>query len=309
MLKHAKSSAWLLLGGIVCAIGAVADGQQAAPQPQAKTSAIETEIRASADAFVEAFGKRDAAAVAALWTPDGVYVNEDGARFEGRKAIQSEYEALFKLADKDLGVRIEVDSVRQINAQTTIEEGRVALTPQPPGGVRVMSQYTAVHAKQSDGKWLVADVREVRVVLPVDAGQLENLEWLVGTWTAARGDSQFEQTCRWTKNKHFLERMHNVTTAGKSTSAGREIIGFDPSTGRITSWSFDSDGGHAVGIWAPHANGWLIDAQGVLADGTFTTATYTLSHKGDGELSWKSINRSVGGVLLPDTGDIVLKRK
>ena len=121
---------------------------------------------AGAQAFVAAFDKGDAVASAALWTADGIYVDEDGVRFQGRKSIQQEYETLFQ-SIPDVRLQMEIDSIRLINADTAIEEGRAAISPQPPGAVRVMSRYTAVHVRQDD-RWLMADVRDTRVELPLD---------------------------------------------------------------------------------------------------------------------------------------------
>ncbi len=180
-------------------VGSAAAAEQSTPQQQA----AEKEIRAGAQAFVAAFDKGDAVALAALWTADGIYVNEDGVRFQGRKSIQQEYETLFQ-SIPDVRLQMEIDSIRLINADTAIEEGRAALSPQPPGAVRVMSRYTAVHVQQDD-RWLMADVRDTRVELPPDAGQLEDLEWLVGTWSVTNKDAQVEVNCRWIENQQFLD--------------------------------------------------------------------------------------------------------
>jgi uncharacterized protein (TIGR02246 family) len=270
-------------------------------------AAAEQAIRASAQSFIESFNKGDAKALAAHWTSDGVYINEDGERFPGRKSIQQEYQTLFQ-SNPDVRLLMEIDSIRLINAETAIEEGRAALGPQPPGEARVMSRYTAVHVKQ-DGKWLMADVRDTREELPPDAGQLEDLEAMVGSWSAGDKDAHIDVKCRWIEDRHFLARSHQVTEAGNVTSTGLEIIGLDPSTGRITSWSFTSDGGHAVGIWAPHENGWIVETAGVMKDGTPTSATNILSRKDKDTLLWKSGDRMLGDELLPDTQDVAMKRQ
>ena len=164
-----------LIGGILVCI-ACADDEPSktaqAPidrQVKQQDPAVEAIRQAAAD-FAAALDRGDAKALAAHWTPDGIYIDEDGQRFVGRKAIQAEYELLFENTD-ELKLRLEIDSIRLINPQTAIEEGRAALTPQPPGAVRVMSSYTAVHVKQ-EGKWLMADVRDRRVELPPEPGQL-----------------------------------------------------------------------------------------------------------------------------------------
>ena len=293
---------------VVCAVDfAPAQDTQDVHRSAADANSIPEEIRAAADSFVESFKMRDAAAIAAHWTPRGVYINEDGQRFEGRKSIQSEYETLFANSSEEFDLRLEIDSVRFINPQTAIEEGRVALTPQPPRAVRVMSRYTAVHVKQ-DGKWLMADVRDARVELPPDPGQLDDLGWLVGKWSATNQGVQVEVDYRWIENQHFLASTHTATESGRVTATALEIIGRDPSTGRITSWSFTNDGGHAVGIWAPHGNGWTVESAGVMKDGIPTGAANTLSYRDGNTLLWRSGNRSVGDTLLPDTDEMALKR-
>lgn len=307
MLKHFWHLAGLAIFLFGVVVGAAADAQDAS-QPSASASAIEKEIQATADSFVAAFKKRDAAAIANHWAPDGVYIDEDGQRFKGRKAVQSEYEKLFEIVSEQVQLRIEIDSVRSINPQIAIEEGRVALTPQSPGSVRVMSRYTAVHVKQN-GDWLLADVRDTRVELPPETGQLKDLEWLVGTWTATNEKAQVEVKCRWVENDHFLVRSHTASESGKATSGGLEIIGVDPFTGRITSWSFNNDGSHAVGIWSPHETGWITESVGAMTDGTPSTATYMLSRKDGDTLLWKSGNRTVGDTQLPDTDEVTLSRK
>jgi hypothetical protein len=63
------------MNGSATAVAADADAQQIA------------DITDSAKAFVDAFHKGDAKAVAAFWMPDGDYVDEHGRILKGRKAI------------------------------------------------------------------------------------------------------------------------------------------------------------------------------------------------------------------------------
>lgn len=286
----------VLVGGILACVATAEDSVSDAKA-----------IRQAAADFAEAFNRHDAQAVASHWAANGEYVNEDGQRFQGREAIQTEYETLFG-QHPDVKIRVASDSVRLINAHTAIEAGRAALVPQPPGETRVMSHYTAVHVKQ-DGKWVMADVRDTRIELPPDTGRLEDLAWLIGSWRAESKGAKADVTYRWIADKHFIARTFSSAQSGKPTSSGLEVIGVNPLTGQITSWSFASDGGHAIGNWAPHESGWIVDSAGVMADGTETNATYILSRADDGTLLQKSGNRIVGETHLPDTTEVELKRK
>ena len=306
MLKHGFPIAALLLAQLLVDVG-VANGQSKVNPASADAAKVEKEIRAGADAFIAAFAKRDAEAIAAQWTPDGVYIDEAGQKFTGRNSIQSEYETLFKAGPDDLAIRIETDSVRLVNSDTAIEEGRAALTPQTPGASRVMSRYTAVHVKQ-EGRWLIAELRDTRIDLPPDTGSLEDLGWLVGTWSASNGDTSAVVKCIWVENNRFLLRTDAVTESGKPTAGGLEVIGINPATGRITSWNFTNDGGHAVGVWTPMDESWAVESEGVMASGTVTTSINILSRSDDDSLTWKSVERTAGDAMLPDMAEVTLKR-
>ena len=143
-------------------------------------------LRASAEAFADAFNRHDAAALAAMWTPDGEYTSEEGARFEGRDAIRRQYEEFFA-ANDDIKMRVAVESIRLLSPTTAIEEGRTTLVPMPPGAPGA-SQYTALHVKQ-DGRWLLASVRDTRVEIPSTYGHNARSRipgWRLGVRTRRR---------------------------------------------------------------------------------------------------------------------------
>ena len=57
---------------------------------QAESNPQEAVLLKNAEAFVDAFHKGDAKAVAAFWTPDGDYVDQTGKHLKGRQAIEQE---------------------------------------------------------------------------------------------------------------------------------------------------------------------------------------------------------------------------
>lgn len=267
----------------------------------------EVAIRKVAEDFTEAFNRGDAAAIAQHFTGDGVYIDADGQRFVGRESIQKEYETLFA-KNSDLRLQLEIDSIDFANEKTAIEEGRLAVMPQPPGANRVMSHYTAIHSLQ-DNQWLIAHVRDTRVELPPEPGRLEDLDWLSGTWVASTENASLEAKFRWIEDQHYLARSHTVKESGKATSTGLQIVGMDPLTGQITSWSFTSDGSRAVGLWSPMDNGWSIQSKGVMNSGTLTAEINLISRKDKDTVVWQSVNRVVGDAGLPDTQEVTLKRQ
>jgi hypothetical protein len=100
-----------------------------------------------------------------------------------------------------------------------------------------------------------------------------------------------------------------VTHPNQSSTSGVQLIGFNPEQGHIQSWNFSSDGGHAIGVWSPRENGWSAEMRGVTGDGTTTIAVNRLEKLDDNAYVWQSMQRSAGGKPLPDTDEVVFKRK
>jgi uncharacterized protein (TIGR02246 family) len=263
-------------------------------------------IRAGSQAFTVAFNKGDAKGVAALWTKDGDYVDDIGRKFTGRDAIEKGYAAHFA-ANPKMQIRVVIDSLRLLSDSAAIEDGRAIVDP-PPTGAPGHSKYTAVHVK-IDGKWLMSTVRDTHVETPSGFKNVEDLEWLIGTWTAEEHGAKTESVCRWIANKSFVERNYTVTRSDGTTTTGLQIIGWNPLAEHVQSWSFSSDGGHAIGIWSPQEGGWSAEIRGTTGNGTETTAVNTLRRLDDNAYVWQSTSRTAGGQELPDTDEVVLKRK
>jgi uncharacterized protein (TIGR02246 family) len=289
-------------------------GQEAkTPSPSDKRSASKTTetpddlaaIRAASQAFVTAFNKGDAKAVAALWTETGDYVDDAGRSFVGRKAIADAYAAHFA-EHPEVKIKVVIDSLKMLSAGAAIEDGRTMLEPAPAGAPGI-GKYTAVHVKV-DGQWLMSTVRDVPTETASTYQNHADLEWLIGTWTAEDHGAKSESVCRWIANKSFVERRYKLTTHDGVTTTGLQIIGWNPQAGHVQSWNFSSDGGHAVGMWQPRYGGWLAEIQGTTGDGVPTTAVNLLTRLDDNAYAWQSVERTVGGQAQADTDEVVLKR-
>ena len=106
-IRHSRLVA--LAGVILCGI----------PVMRAADNDAQAEIKKTAGAFVEAFQKGDAKAVAAFWTLDGDYVDENSRVLKGRQAIEDAFAQLFS-ANKGLKVRIDIASVRFLGPDLAI---------------------------------------------------------------------------------------------------------------------------------------------------------------------------------------------
>jgi uncharacterized protein (TIGR02246 family) len=270
-------------------------------------NAEEAAIRAMGDAFVDAFNRGDAKALAAQWTENGTLADERGVIFKGRKAIEKEYSSLFKAYP---GVRIEivVQSIEYPSSNVAIEDG-FATAVTKKGAPPSASRYSAVHLKE-DGKWLMASVRESSVPIASNYSKLQDLEWLLGTWEAQSGGTAVRSEIRWIANKSFLERKYTVKKNGIEDSSGVQIVGWDPQACQIKSWTFDSNGGHGTGIWSAAPEGWDIKSSGVLPDGTATSSQDVLIRIPGEEkvFGWRSTERKAGQIELPDSVEVSFEK-
>lgn len=268
-------------------------------------SAEDAAIRQAAEAFENAFNAGDAKAVAEQWTESGEYVNESGERYEGRAKIQQEYEKFFA---KYPGVQIHVgiDTIKMLSAETAVAEGTSTLGSEE-NPATVSNQYLCIYVKKN-GLWKVASAHDLRGVDNTNYGKMEDLEALVGTWQYKNGSSLVEMSCAWIADKNFLERKFTVSENGKVTGSGTQIIGKDPLSQQITSWLFNSSGGHDQGMWTRQGEDWVIQSSGATADGTRTSSLNQLSKVDSDTIAWKSVNRMAGDKQLPDSDQVLLKR-
>lgn len=282
------------------------DKEQAAPTPKNDASSADlAAIRATSDAFTAAFDAGDAKAVALLWTSNGEYIDESGETFSGREAIEKLYADYFA-KNPSRRIRVIIDSLQVLPDGTALEKGRTVLEP-APAGAPAIGRYTAEHV-QVNGKWLMSKVRDARVETPSAYRGIADLDFLIGTWVAEEYGIKTESVCRWVANKSFVERKYTVTDVDGTTISGVQLIGWNPKTGAVQSWDFSPGGGHATGTWSPIAGGWSAEVNGVTGDGVSTAAVNVLKRLDDDAYVWRSVNRSAGGELLPDTDEVVMKR-
>jgi uncharacterized protein (TIGR02246 family) len=268
-------------------------------------------IRAVADAYVAAYNRGDAKAVAGYWSENGQWINPDGKPINGRAAIRKELEEMFALS-KGLHLEIVDFSVRFVTPDVAVEEGKVRVTR--PGEEPSDSSYIAIDHKQN-GEWLLDTVRETdepaaEADSPSDS-PLKELGWLVGEWGNSDSKSGITASTNvsWTKNKAFLNYSFKVSVPGEEDLEGTQVIGWDPAEGTIRSWMFDCDGGFGEGTWTKKDNHWIIKFKQVLPDGGKASATniYTIIDKDT--ITWQSIGREIDGQFMDNVGPIKVVRK
>lgn len=285
----------------VAASNTAIDAAAPASDAHAGESADAAAIRQSSAEFQRAFESGDAKAAAACWTSDGEYRGESGEVIRGRANLEKAYEALFRSSPKSK-TEVEIKSLHFPSRDLALEEGVFLVKPTGPE-LPVATRYSAVHVRE-EGKWKVAQLRE----WSAGGSDLGELAWLVGDWRATAGSRQLNWSFAWNPARTFLIQSFQVKEQGKPTSSGTRMIGFDPLSGALVSWSFPDSGGHGQARWTREGNHWRIDHRDVLPDGLTTTATDILSRVNDNDFSWREIGRQIGDVRAPDLAPVRFTR-
>jgi uncharacterized protein (TIGR02246 family) len=268
----------------------------------------EAAIRKNAETYVAAYNKHDAKAVAAMWSPDAVYMDPStGDAAVGQEEIEKVFtDILAALGDGK--IEVTVDSVEFVSPNVAIENGTVRVIR--PNEEPEETKYAAVNVKR-DGKWLLDRVSEEEPPAPPPSSyeQLKELEWMMGSWIDQDENATIQTDCQWTKNQNFINRSFAVVVGDQVDLAGMQIIGWDPVAKQIRSWIFDSDGGFAEGKWTRKGDRWLIQTSGTLPDGSRSSAVNIMTRVDDDSFTWQSVQREVDGDILPNVDEVLVVRK
>jgi uncharacterized protein (TIGR02246 family) len=260
----------------------------------------------NAKAFVDAFEKGDAKAVAAFWAADGDYVDLNGHHLRGRTSIEDAFKDFFA-ENKGLKLRIDVNSIRFVTPDTAVEDGvtsLISLEGAPPNHAR----YANVHVKK-DGQWVLQSVRESPYTSPGSYEHLRGLEWAIGEWVdEGEGPEIDHATFEWSPDGNFIISTQDATVKDTPVSGATEWIGWDRATSQIRSWSFVADGSIGENTWSNESDQWFIKTNAILPNGRKLAATNIVTRNGPDEITWQSKDRMLDGKALPDVKEIKMKR-
>jgi uncharacterized protein (TIGR02246 family) len=260
-------------------------------------------------AFTKVYGTADAKILNDFFTDDVVLVDPQGTETRGKAAVASMYAASFQ---ETPGLRLEsrVREVRYLTPDVARVEGDSRLASAGADATE-FNRFSALLVRR-DGKWRTAEIRELAApaadITPYE--RLRELEWMVGDWVDESENNKVTASVRWADNQSYLVRTYAVEIQGEKASSGTQFIGWDPQSGQIKSWVFDSEGGHGEALWThTEPNKWVLKAEGVLRDGRPSSATqiHTIINKDSVKSS--SVDRIIGGQTAPDIVDLVMVRK
>ena len=270
-------------------------------RPRAANSAQaddEKAIRKAGEAFVKAFNAGDAKAVAALFAPDGDFMDVRGQVFRGRDTIEKLVAANFANA-RGAKIDVIIDSIRFLGKETAIEKGTSYARP-AAGAAPTATRYTAIRVKR-DGKWLLESVHESPYQADSNYENLKDLEWVIGTWTANPPGATVEMKCEWAGNRNFILCKQETRKGDSVVATSIQVIGWDPIERRVRSWDFDSEGGYGSELWTRDGGRWVLEATGMHRDGAVSEATNVITPVDANTFTWQSIQRRSNGASLPNT--------
>jgi uncharacterized protein (TIGR02246 family) len=145
----------LLLGMAVSADQSTQPASKTAP-----TTAADPELQKLADDYSAAWSKGDAAALAALYTADALYIDSGMVLMKGRSEIEATFKQRFAGELKGTTITVSPGESRLIAPQVRISEGAWQISGPGISGDAATAQPHATAATPTAGRYLNTYVRE-----------------------------------------------------------------------------------------------------------------------------------------------------
>ena len=266
--------------------------------PTVALTPLEEAVTREAEATQKAFNAGDAAALGAMFLESGELVDELGSVHAGRQAITELFQGFFARFPKAV-LEMQPTSARPVGEGLVVEAGERRITADG-GGSAAQVHYVAVRSKQGD-RWPIASYHEFADdPLPTPREILQSAAWLVGEWVDESPESRTMISFRWSDDGNFLLGDYEIAGPEGISSRSTQRIGWDPVSGQLRSWTFDSDGGFSVGEWNAVEDGWSVKSEATMPDGTTGSAIMTIAPKDADRFVVRATDRIVGGVEEPD---------
>jgi len=253
--------------------------------------------------YLKAVNSGDAKQAASFWAENADYTGPDGVTVRGRAELEKSFAAEFKAHPKST-LELKVSNNRSIGNRAVVTEGTCVLKL-PTAKEPLETQFTTLFIREDDG-WKIASVREWNASTAKKT-TLKDIDWLLGDWIATNDGKELRTTYKWDESKTFLHETYSLTKEGKTLAAGMQIIGANPHGG-LRAWLFDRSGATGESFWSRDENRWVIEAIGVLPNGSETAAVNILVPLGPDRFTWQSTARVAGGVELNDTPPVKVTR-
>lgn len=302
-----------LMTCLVGVVGLLASSEQAFAQPKLKKDQPKAEasdarasdraaVRAAMESFRKAFESRDSKALSSLWTDEAEYENESGTIVRGRANIEKGFAALFA-KNPELIATLKPKSLRFLSRDSAVDEGLVTIR-RGSANATTTAGYSAYFVRE-DGKWKLTRLNEVEDSEP---DSVADLAWIAGEWKSALGEGAEVRTHYTVRpNEKFIDVEFELKEKDLAIK-GTQVIGVDPATGKLHTWTFEGDGGVGSADWNRDGDHWVLNAVGTLADGKVLTETNVIRKIDDNTMTWQSVNRMLGEIPLSDLPPVKITR-
>jgi len=258
-------------------------------------------IRETMASFSKAFEARDAKTLAEHWTTEGEHKTVRGVIVRGRPALEAGFTEFFA-ATPEVTAEVQPDSLRFLSSGAAIEEGTVTIR-KGPAASPTKARYEALLVRD-ENRWRLASLSES----PEHGVSVSDLAWLVGEWKSAAGaGAEIRTRYAWDAHKKFIHVQFDLTE-GKRTLSGRQVIGVDPATGSLHSWTFEANGGVGEADWSRDGDHWVLTASGTLPGGGTLSETNILRRVSADTLTWQSTGRLLNGSEIADLAPVKVTR-
>lgn len=276
--------------------------EQPKSAPAASRDADRTAIREMFVAFARSFEARDAKALVEHFTAECEFQNVQGVKLHGRDALAPAF-AKFFADTPEVKAEVQSESLRFVSQDSAIDEGSVTIRRGPAAAAEAV-HYKAVLVREG-GKWRLAVLDETAID---DSLPIASLGWLIGSWKSSAGDgAEIQTTYSWSPSKKFIQSQFTIKEKNLALT-GMQVIGVDPATGLIHSWTFEANGGVGEADWIRDGDHWVLDAAGSLPDGGSLVETNILRRVNDDTFTWQSVGRTLGGAALEDLAPVKVTR-
>lgn len=272
----------------------------------AEPVAKDDDVRSILIKLEAAISSKKAEDASSLFADDISFIDQSGEETRGRAALRERFDQLAKQTTAS-AIGIHPQNITFPANDVALVVGEVSRKHENQN--LPASRFSMVLAKKNN-VWQINQMTETTMQIAETANRLQDLNWLIGEWSAEKPDATARMTVEWAPSKKFITSKCTISRTGTQPQVDTQVIGWDPQRKTIISWHFDSNGGFGSGTWTkhPNENKWAADVAGVGADGSNTMASNVFTIKTPDEFVWQSVNRSLDGAAVADTEAITIHR-